>query len=225
MGSNVDRKMPSAGEPNNNTKNDVGIISMHDFLDFLKISCHVNEVIENKSNSGCLDYNNLSKNELVNNLLCKSNNPTLKSSDSVDKEKDSCKKSPLKEKKEKSSSSRRRFSLTKTSQKFDYKGHLDPFLKDKLNEVINEGILDSVLPFVCPAQNTSVQGPSKIPKPQNPNQLVSKSQILEFKSEQTENELKKSQTTENNLVPPPRERSSRRRSINNSPAQSDGKSE
>lgn len=221
MGSNVDRKMPSAGE----TNNDVGIISMHDFLDFLKISCHVNEVIENKSNSGCLDYNNLSKNELVNNLLCKSNNPTLKSGDSSDKEKDSCRKSPLKEKKEKSSG-RRRFSLTKTTQKFDYKGHLDPFLKDKLNEVINEGILDSVLPFVCPAQNSNVQSTTKIPKPQNPNQLVSKSQILEFKSENTENELKKSPiTTENNLVPPPRERSSRRRSINNSPAQSDGKSE
>lgn len=222
MGSNVDRKMPSAGEK---TNNNVGIISMHDFLDFLKISCHVNEVIENKSNSGCLDYNNLSKNELVNNLLCKSNNPTLKSADSIDKEKESCKKSPLKEKKEKSSSSRRRFSLTKTPQKFDYKGHLDPFLKDKLNEVINEGILDSVLPFVCPAQNSTVQSTTKIPKPQNSNQLISKSQILEFKSEQTENELKKSLiTTENSLVPPPRERSSRRRSINNSPAP-DGRSE
>lgn len=218
--SNVDRKMPSAGD----TNNDVGIISMHDFLDFLKISCHVNEVIENKSNSGCLDYNNLSKNELVNNLLCKSNNPTLKSGDSSDKEKETCKKSPLKEKKEKSSSSRRRFSLTKTTQKFDYKGHLDPVLKDKLNEVINEGILDSVLPFVCPVQSSNVQSTTKITKPQN--QLVSKSQILEFKSEHPENELKKSPiTTENSLAPPPRERSSRRRSINNSPAQSDGRSE
>lgn len=223
--------MPSAGETNNNTNNDVGIISMHDFLDFLKISCHVNEVIENKSSSGCLDYKNLAKNELVNNLLSKTNNPTIKSGDSSDKEKESgCRKSPLKEKKEKSSSGRRRFSLTKTNQKIkqenDYNGHLDPFLKDKLNEVINEGILDSVLPFVCPAQNLTIQNTTKNIKPQNPNQLVSKSQILEFKTEQTENEQKKSPIpTENSLVPPPRERSSRRRSINNSPAQSDGKSE
>lgn len=209
--------MPSAGEPNNNTTSDVGIISMHDFLDFLKISCHVNEVIENKSNSSCLDYNNLAKNELVNNLLSKSNNPTLRNGDSSDKEKESCRKSPLKEKKE----GRRRSSLTKTTPKFkkenDYLGHLDPFLKDKLNEVINEGILDSVLPFVCPAQNLNIQNTTKTLK----HQLISKAPILE-----TENEQKKSpRVTDNSLVPPPRETSSRRRSINNSPAQSDGKTE
>lgn len=42
---------------------DVSIISMHDFLDFLKLTCQVNEKK--------VDYDQLAKNELVNSLLVK----------------------------------------------------------------------------------------------------------------------------------------------------------
>lgn len=52
-----------------------GVISMHDFLDFLKVTCQVNDSIDTKNHGRArtaIDYNNLAKNELVNNLIKKS---------------------------------------------------------------------------------------------------------------------------------------------------------
>lgn len=46
-------------------------ISMHEFLDFLKITCQVNESMDNNSDKK-IDYNDLAKNELVNMLMKKS---------------------------------------------------------------------------------------------------------------------------------------------------------
>lgn len=46
---------------------------MHDFLDFLKLTCQVHQSITTKDESPhtkiVLDYNNLAQNELVNSLL------------------------------------------------------------------------------------------------------------------------------------------------------------
>lgn len=51
--------------------NNPGVISMHDFLDFLKLACQVNESIaaNRMSSEKMLDFNQLSRNELVNSLM------------------------------------------------------------------------------------------------------------------------------------------------------------
>lgn len=49
----------------------VSIISMHDFLDFLKLTCQVNEHLEADlaaGNQSKLDFNVLAKNPLINSL-------------------------------------------------------------------------------------------------------------------------------------------------------------
>ena len=53
----------------------VGNISMHDFLDFLKISCQLNESISGNSQKSNkkIDYDQLTKNELIQTILSKSN--------------------------------------------------------------------------------------------------------------------------------------------------------
>lgn len=51
--------------------NSAATISMHEFLDFLKITCQVNESMDSNSEK-TIDYNDLAKNELVNMLLKKS---------------------------------------------------------------------------------------------------------------------------------------------------------
>lgn len=46
------------------------IISMHDFLDFLKLTCQINEHLEEDfpDNQSKIDYKQLSKNHLINSL-------------------------------------------------------------------------------------------------------------------------------------------------------------
>ena len=53
-------------------------ISMHEFLDFLKLTCQVNESLDataslNTTSDKKVDYNQLAKNELVNSLFQKHN--------------------------------------------------------------------------------------------------------------------------------------------------------
>lgn len=57
-----------------------GVISMHDFLDFLKLTCQVNESLDSRNADKELDYNLLAKNELVNSLLVKGTQTTSPSS-------------------------------------------------------------------------------------------------------------------------------------------------
>lgn len=57
-----------------------GVISMHDFLDFLKLTCQVNESLDSRNADKELDYNLLAKNELVNSLLVKGAQTTSPSS-------------------------------------------------------------------------------------------------------------------------------------------------
>lgn len=44
-------------------------ISMHEFLDFLKISCQLQESIDHRSDDTRIDYSDLAKNSLVNTLV------------------------------------------------------------------------------------------------------------------------------------------------------------
>lgn len=57
-----------------------GVISMHDFLDFLKLTCQVNESLDSRNVDKELDYNLLAKNELVNSILVKGAHATSPSS-------------------------------------------------------------------------------------------------------------------------------------------------
>lgn len=55
-------------------------ISMHEFLDFLKISCQLQESIDqrnhDKTGGAQIDYNNLAKNSLANTLMCAKSTPS-----------------------------------------------------------------------------------------------------------------------------------------------------
>lgn len=139
---------------------------MHDFLDFLKITCQLNESISgtiDKTNKK-VDYDQLAKNELVHSILdkCNANNqnsiaPCDKGVEAFGDKKGisdvvfcfvfKYPKSILKGLSNKRRSSRK--------SKDEIRPSLDPSLSEKLDEVIDEGILDSVLPFLCNTNNTS----------------------------------------------------------------------
>lgn len=52
-------------------------ISMHEFLDFLKISCQLQESIDHRNSDGSqIDFNNLAKNNLVNSLIYAKSTPS-----------------------------------------------------------------------------------------------------------------------------------------------------
>ncbi|KAG4073988.1 hypothetical protein HA402_014193 [Bradysia odoriphaga] len=122
-------------------------ISMHDFLDFLKISCQLNESISETidKTDKKVDYDQLAKNELIHSILdkCQANNQNVNGpGEKVETMTGSCDKKGNKRR-----SSRKSKDETKAS--------LDPSLSEKLDEVIDEGILDSVLPFLCNSNNQS----------------------------------------------------------------------
>lgn len=63
-------KVDNQTEPANNSANQIGVISTSEFLNFLKLACHVHETIILKDeNASALDYNALAKNEFVNGLV------------------------------------------------------------------------------------------------------------------------------------------------------------
>jgi hypothetical protein len=87
----------------NATPEDTAIISMHDFLDFLKIACQVQDSIEGKNlkNNKSLDYNHLAKNEMINNILVRAKQTKLgddcqESSNSVNSDEKTAEMSPSK---------------------------------------------------------------------------------------------------------------------------------
>lgn len=180
-------------------ENNIGVIPMHEFLDFLKITCQVNESIDGKNNSSQIDYNQLAKNELVNNLLSSQSSQmpfviehhTEIASDVDIKEGNNP--NLLREKSREKNGNKRKTLVnaksykSKTETSGDYRGQLHPVLSDKLNEVINEGILDSVLPYVCPVSSTSsINSQPKI-RPLNPTPRVQTQQIFDFKPPQLTN--------------------------------------
>ncbi|XP_060652845.1 SANT and BTB domain regulator of class switch recombination [Drosophila nasuta] len=136
-------------------------ISLNDFLEFLKLSCHVNEMIAKADNkphnrepvppaesaAGVavakrnakkdeFDFNSLAENPLVNELLAL--------------------KRPHRHATNENSSSSSRSSLLMEHKSTARSSHvhtprgLHPKLNEQLDYVINEGVLDSVLSFICP---------------------------------------------------------------------------
>ena len=149
-------------------------ISMHDFLDFLKITCQVNDSITNKAkNHQTIDYNQLAKNELVNNILNRPDkvcSPVKK--DSFDDHKKGDKKIFKRR-----SNSHSKSSKTK-HESIDSKLNIDTILSDKLEEVLNEGILDSILPFICPPNQPSTSNTASQYSMPSTSKAISKPQVI-----------------------------------------------
>lgn len=109
-------------------------LSISDFLDFLKISCQLNKVIscDNKSvEPNFINYNTLTENSVVKNLTESSNTKKLGES---------------------------AITNYNGTSPFNKKG-LHPILEGKLDEILNEGILDSIIPFMCPLQPSVLNVP------------------------------------------------------------------
>lgn len=137
------------------------------FLSFknLQISSRVNDSLEkNAKLDGQFSYDQLSKNELVNNLMKKyktlADTPSTSGKpDEAVKEDESSKK-----KKRMGKNVNKNVSLrSKVNESCDaiLYPSLNPCLTEKLDEVLNQGILDSFLPFICPQQ----PAPLKVPTP------------------------------------------------------------
>ncbi|XP_053675983.1 SANT and BTB domain regulator of class switch recombination [Anopheles nili] len=156
-------------------------ISMHDFLEFLNVTCQVNDSFNNnKKNPPSFDYNQLARNELVNSIQQNSRandgGKLLEVPSTVSpakhntigavggKKESKCDEvSPLgiglRPAADKKLTAKKR-TVSQKSQKSkpetseNPKNHLEAILNDKLDEVLNEGILDSVLPFICPSNGS-----------------------------------------------------------------------
>lgn len=144
---------------NRSNDTEVGVVKISDFLEFLNISFQVTDSINNKNqskNSSQLDFDQLQNNDLITNLLTRAN-AAVKTSppSSIDG-----KSSKGKCDDDKDDKKLRKRSVNKSRSKFSSCGErgLDPALQAKLDEVINEGILDSVLPFVCGGINQDCNG-------------------------------------------------------------------
>lgn len=153
-------------------------INLNEFLDFLNLSCHVNDMISQNSeenqrqnkehiqttkSSGAtgssdggnrskvcgiqssIDFQKLSQNRLVNDLYGFNQNLRTQADDLNDNNagsgSDTARALKLTSKS---------FAATKTKSANNNEGNLHPKLNEKLDYVLNEGILDAVLPFICP---------------------------------------------------------------------------
>lgn len=120
-------------------------ISLNDFLQFLKLTCEVHESIDSRNlKSISIDYDALAKNEFINNLLFKNKVRPCE----VDETRDALNR---KNSKAESAKAVLKKSVSKIikSKSGEVKPSLHPLLAEQLEEVINEGILDSILPFIC----------------------------------------------------------------------------
>lgn len=136
-------------------------IPMNSFLDFLKITCQVNDSILNKDGKSCpeIDYNKLANNEIINSLLLSKMSNDMKAS-SHDSTEDQCKPLESKPVDKSRGKSNARFNSTFRKSQGDTSAngvpYIHPALSNKLEDVINEGILDSVLPFICPPSSSFI---------------------------------------------------------------------
>lgn len=122
----------------------------------LQISSRVNDSLEKNSKlDGQFSYDQLSKNELVNNLMkkYKALPETATTVNAIVKEDDI-----IKKRKRSGKVLNKNVSLrSKVPESCDaiLYPNLNPCLSEKLDEVLNQGILDSFLPFICQQQPTS----------------------------------------------------------------------
>lgn len=141
-------------------------IKINEFLEFLKISCHVNELISKRklfdkasdqkpNNEKDLEINlsKLAANEMIKTLYnFEKQNESITQDESYIKNIPS--KEPLNERHKLQQSLSVGFlgcaETSRTSLKAPVTSNeIHPKLNEKLEEIIDEGILDSVLPFVC----------------------------------------------------------------------------
>lgn len=102
-------------------------LSISDFLEFMKISCQLNKIISSDNTSAdpdSIDYNKLAANVVIKNVTESSH---------------------IKKNGEQG------IANTNLPSTFNKKG-LHPILEGKLDGILNEGILDSIIPFMCPLQ-------------------------------------------------------------------------
>uniref|UniRef100_A0A182WCT7 DUF3342 domain-containing protein n=1 Tax=Anopheles minimus TaxID=112268 RepID=A0A182WCT7_9DIPT len=156
-------------------------ISMHDFLEFLNVTCQVNDSFNSsKKNPPTFDYNQLARNELVNSIQQSSRTsgggktadpPTLisparntstggkKDTKADDTPASGILAGSIRSPADKKLPAKKR-TVSQKSQKSKPetvevpKNRLETILNEKLDEVLNEGILDSVLPFICPSNGS-----------------------------------------------------------------------
>uniref|UniRef100_A0A182Q0T7 SANT and BTB domain-containing protein n=1 Tax=Anopheles farauti TaxID=69004 RepID=A0A182Q0T7_9DIPT len=156
-------------------------ISMHDFLEFLNVTCQVNDSFNSsKKNPPTFDYNQLARNELVNNIqqTCRSSDGAKATDGSsvISPARTTSTGAPSGKKDSKADEASALGTITRSpadkklptkkrtiSQKSQKskpetvevpKNRLETILNEKLDEVLNEGILDSVLPFICPSNGS-----------------------------------------------------------------------
>lgn len=166
----TNKPMDKVENQNSSDSNQFGIITTSEFLNFLKLACHVHESIILKDEAAAaLDYNALAKNELVNSLLNLKSGSSPKSSGAEENagiEKNGkylignliCRVlSSFHTPPPPSLSDGNVQSDNGSTHKWRYKGRfnekspMEALLSEKLNEVIGEGMLDSILPFICAA--------------------------------------------------------------------------
>lgn len=178
-------------------------ISLNEFLEFLKLSCHVNDMIakadmgkpphtrepvppmeggagataKRNSKKDEFDFDNLADNPLVNALLGlrrpshrRANSRSTEESRSSTSTTSAAAAALLPESKSSLLRSGHSHSSLRSRPESTYRG-LHPKLGEQLDAVINEGVLDSVLSFICPVpMPTQLQSgknkPSKLPAQQ-----------------------------------------------------------
>jgi Domain of unknown function (DUF3342) len=148
-----------------NQEDNVGIISMQDFLSFLKLSVNVNDNLEKtpKVPTAGFSFDQLAKNDLVNDLMRKyksiAETSVPKVGECVREEEGSGKK------RKRSGKLGKNISLkSKIESNENFFPNLNPCLTEKLDEVLTQGILDSFLPYITQQQHLpSNKAPTPIP--------------------------------------------------------------
>lgn len=105
-------------------------LTISDFLEFLKISCQLNKVIsgDKYSSPDVIDFNKLTENIVIKNLI------------------------DFSEYQKRTGESK--MTNGNSVQISNSKKGLNPILEEKLDGILSEGILDSIIPFICPIQLT-----------------------------------------------------------------------
>ena len=162
------------------------------FFPHPQISSRVNDSLEkNAKLDGQFSYEQLSKNDLVNNLMTKYKT-IADTSTAGDKSLENTKEDENSKKKKRNGKNfNKNVSLrSKVHESCDaiLYPNLNPCLSEKLDEVLNQGILDSFLPFICQQQATQSKAPiivpaiplAVVPPPTNPtnNSLVKTKQMI-----------------------------------------------
>jgi hypothetical protein len=116
----------------------VGIISMPEFLKFLKLSVNVNDSLDRHTKSPNFNFDNLSRNDLVNNLMRKYK--SIADISNATKVGESSKDDDTKKRKRSAKLGKNVSLKSKVGESCDHIfPNLNPNLTDKLEEVLNQG--------------------------------------------------------------------------------------